>query len=86
METLPPENLIAQMLALPVSTRAELASLLLHSLDDSLPPNQDRTPEEWEEIIQQRSDALHRGECESVDAQEAMARIHAAVRAASRAE
>lgn len=71
-------------LALPQSLRADLAAKLLESLDDE-PPAPDRTPEEWAEVIAARSDALHAGESDLIDGEEALAMIQAAIdRAASK--
>ncbi len=54
-------------LSLPTALRADLAAKLLESLDDELGPPDDRSPEDWERIIMERSDALHRGETILID-------------------
>jgi hypothetical protein len=54
-------------LALPQRLRADLAAKLLQSLDDDISKITDRTPEEWEALINARCEALERGETETID-------------------
>lgn len=77
------DQIVSLTLALPQQQRAELVALLQNA-NDGLPPGQDRTPEEWEAEIMRRSDALHAGELELVDADEAIAKVRAKLAAKSK--
>ena len=76
-------QLAESALSMPEAARANLAALLLHSLDEHLPPSQDKTDEEWVKEIQRRSDQLHKGDNDLVDAQEALTLMRNAIRPAS---
>ncbi len=76
-------QLAESALSMPESARANLAALLLHSLDEHLPQSQDKTAEEWVEEIQRRSDQLHKGNVDLVDAQEALTLMRNAIRPVS---
>jgi hypothetical protein len=70
-------------LGLPESLRADLAAQLIGSLEDFLPePN--RTPEEWVAIINDRCDAIDRGDAELIDGEDAIAMLDAVIERASR--
>jgi hypothetical protein len=66
-------------LALPEALRADLAAKLIESLDNDAPPAPNRTPQEWERIIKERSDELHRGDAELIDGDVAVAMLRAIV-------
>jgi hypothetical protein len=70
-------------LSLPETARAELAALLLHSLDNHLPPSQRRTATQWASELQRRSDVLNHGTAVLFDAEEALAQARSAVNANS---
>jgi hypothetical protein len=65
-------------LALPEPLRADLAAQLMDSLDDS-PPEPNRTPEEWVAIINERCDAIERGNAELIDGEDALAMLDAVI-------
>ena len=69
------EEILDQALRLPESDRARLAHDLLRSLD---PPGEEIGEEEWERAwaaeIKVRSDAVHSGAADLVDAREALQR------------
>jgi hypothetical protein len=65
-------------LALPPALRADLAAKLIESLDNGAPPAPHRT-QEWERIIKERSDALHRGDAELIDGDVAVSMLRAIV-------
>lgn len=73
-------------MSLPDSLRADLAAHLIASLDASDPPTPQRLPAEWEQLLRQRSEAMHRGESAMVDGEEAIARMRAAVERTGRIE
>lgn len=73
-------QLAESALSMPESARADLAALLLHSLDEHVPPSQDKTAEAWVDEIRQRSDQLHKGDAELVDAEEALSLMRDAIR------
>lgn len=80
-----PDPLFAAALALPLHQRADLVTKLLESLDNELPPPDDRTPEDWMRVIMERSDELHHGDSDLIDGQVALEMIQAAIdRAAAR--
>jgi hypothetical protein len=62
-------------LALPQALRADLAAKLIESLDEELSPASNRTPQEWIQIINDRCDAVDRGEEEIMDGEHAMAML-----------
>jgi len=72
------------VLAMPEADRAELAALLLHSLDEHLPVGQQRSAEAWAAEIRRRSDELHQGNLPLVDAEDALADMRAAIESSSR--
>jgi putative addiction module component (TIGR02574 family) len=69
-----PTDLYQQALALDPTQRAELAHLLLSSLD--APPRDPGWEEAWREEIERRLESIDRGEVELSDWQETMARLH----------
>jgi hypothetical protein len=71
-------------LGLPEADRAELASLLLQSLDRHLPPSQRRSSAEWTAEIMRRSDAHHAGTAELVDAIDALQMMRSAIATATK--
>jgi hypothetical protein len=65
-------------LALPQALRADLAAKLIESLDEKSPlPH--RSPQEWERIIKERSDAIHRGDTQLIDGDVAVSMLRAIV-------
>ena len=74
-----PDPLFAAALALPLQQRADLVTKLLESLDNELPPPDDRTPEAWARIVRERSDALHHGDSDLIDGEVALGMIQAAI-------
>jgi hypothetical protein len=66
-------------LALPQALRADLAAKLIESLDNETPPAPQRSHEEWERIIKERSDALHRGDAELIDGDVAVSMLRAII-------
>jgi hypothetical protein len=66
-------------LGLPQALRADLAAKLIESLDDDTPARPHRTPQEWERIIKERSDELHRGDAELIDGDIAVSMLRAIV-------
>jgi hypothetical protein len=73
------DPIFAAALALPIDLRGELAAKLLESLDDELGPSDDRTPEDWAQIINERSDSLHRDDSDLIDGAVALEMIQAAI-------
>jgi len=76
-------ELAESALSMPESARADLAALLLHSLDEHLPKSQDKTVEAWVDEVRRRSDQLHKGDAELVDAEEALILMRNAIRPVS---
>jgi len=72
------------VLTMPEADRAELVALLLRSLDEQLPVGQKRSAEEWVAEIARRSDELHQGDSPLVDAENALAKMRAAIDSSSR--
>ena len=66
-------------LALPQADRADLVAKLLESLHAEVPPMPHRSPDEWERIIRERSDELHRGDAELIDGEVAVSMLRALV-------
>ena len=66
-------------LALPLALRADLAAKLIESLDEESLPTPHRSPEEWERIIKERSDQLHRGDAKLIDGEVAVTMLRAIV-------
>jgi hypothetical protein len=66
-------------LALPLALRADLAAKLIESLDDESPPALHRSPEEWERVIKERSDELHRGDAHLIDGDVAISMLRAII-------
>ena len=66
-------------LALPEALRADLVAKLIESLDNEAAPVPHRTPQEWERIIKERSDELHRGDAELIDGDVAISMLRAIV-------
>jgi hypothetical protein len=66
-------------LALTLDLRADLAAKLIESLDEESSPAPHRSPEEWERIIKERSDELHRGDTELIDGDVAISMLRAIV-------
>jgi len=56
-------------LSMPQSDRAKLASELIRSLDPKVEDDPGLIAEEWEKVILARSNALHSGEVQFVDAE-----------------
>jgi len=65
------EDILEQLLSLPVETRARLAQQLLESLE---PPNE-RNRRLWAEEVESRLDAFERGELKAVPGEEVFARL-----------
>ena len=65
------EEILQQLLSLPVETRARLAHQLLESLE---PPNE-RNRELWAREVESRLDAYERGELKAVPGEEVLARL-----------
>jgi putative addiction module component (TIGR02574 family) len=66
------EAITSAALALPEESRAALAEVLLSSLS---PPIDIKYREEWEREIEDRIDALERGELETVSREEVMRQL-----------
>jgi putative addiction module component (TIGR02574 family) len=66
------DALVTAALALPRESRAVLAQALLSSLDE---PSDIKYREEWEQEIEDRIDALERGETETVSRVEVMRKL-----------
>ena len=66
------KDIAAEVLALPLTARAELASQLLDSLDDLTETESDQL---WAEEAERRYAAYKAGEMESVSADELFARL-----------
>jgi hypothetical protein len=66
-------------LALPQALRADLAAKLLESLENATPPLPHRSPDEWERVIKDRSDELHRVDAELIDGEVAVSMLRALV-------
>jgi Putative addiction module component. len=74
------ETITAAALALPAESRAALAEVLLSSLDQTTDAEEPQEIEithraEWEREIEERIDALDRGEIETVSREEVMRRL-----------
>ena len=67
------EEILQQLLSLPVETRARLAQQLLESLE--LPDERNRRL--WAEEVERRVDAYERGELKAVPGEEVFARLRA---------
>jgi len=72
------------VLAMPEAGRTELVALLLRSFDEQLPVGQRKSAEEWTAEISRRSDELHQGDSPLVDAEDALAKMRAAIESPSR--
>lgn len=79
MSSLPYDQLITNSLHLPSEKRGELAAILLKSLEDELPAGQKLSSEEWDKEISRRSEELHRGNAETLDAAESIAQAKALI-------
>jgi hypothetical protein len=73
-------------LSLPDSIRADLAAELIASLDATTPPAPQRSAAEWEQVLQNRSESMHRGEATMVEGADALARMRAAIERVGRVE
>jgi putative addiction module component (TIGR02574 family) len=67
------EEILQQLLSLPVETRAALAEKLLESLD----PPDERNNRLWAEEAERRVEAYERGEMEAIPGEEVFARLRA---------
>ena len=65
------EEILNQLLSLPVDTRAQLAQKLLESLE----PQNERNREIWAAEIESRLDAYERGDLQAVPGEEVFARL-----------
>lgn len=65
------QDLLEQLLALPVEARARLAERLLESLE---PPNE-RNRELWAEEAERRIEAYERGEMKAIPGEEVFAKL-----------
>ena len=65
------EEILEQLLSLPVETRARLA----HQLLESLEPANERNHQLWAEEVESRLDAYDRGELKAVPGEEVFARL-----------
>lgn len=74
-DNLPYADLASAALSLDVTQRGALASQLLRSLDDNLPPGQEKTPDEWHAAIQGRIESSLNGKGQSVGFSEAIEAI-----------
>ena len=79
-DNLPYADLASAALSLDATQRGALASQLLRSLDDDLPPGQDKTPDEWHAAVQDRIDSALNGQGQSVGFPEAIEAIRQAGR------
>ena len=66
------EEILNQLLSLPVDTRAQLAQKLLESLE----PQDERYRQVWAAEIESRLDAYESGDLQSVPGEEVFARLH----------
>jgi len=64
------EDILEQLLSLPVETRARLADQLLESLE----PGDEKVRELWAEEAERRLDAFERGETKAIPAAEVFAK------------
>ena len=67
------EEILQQLLALPVETRAAIADKLLESID----PPDERNQRLWAEEAERRITAFERGEMEAVPGDEVFAKLRA---------
>jgi putative addiction module component (TIGR02574 family) len=67
------EEILQQLLSLPVETRAALAEKLLESLD----PPDERNNRLWAEEAERRVEAYERGEMKAIPGEEVFARLRA---------
>jgi putative addiction module component (TIGR02574 family) len=70
-------------LALPLRSRAKLATELIRSLDDGPqggPPSSERTEAEWKEEIKRRMEAIDRGEMKLIPGEVVMKRLRARIK------
>ncbi len=81
MSAIENNSLIDQLLALPVEERSEIASLLLKSIEDDVPPGQKRTPDHWQQEIKRRSNELNGGDAKLIDATDSIAKARANIAA-----
>jgi putative addiction module component (TIGR02574 family) len=65
------EEILEQLLSLPIETRARLAQQLLESL---APPNE-RNRKLWAEEVESRLEAYERGELKAIPGEEVFARL-----------
>jgi len=65
------EEILQQILSLPVETRARLAQQLLESLE----PQRERNRQLWDKEVESRLDAYERGELQAVSGEEVFARL-----------
>jgi putative addiction module component (TIGR02574 family) len=61
------KNLVNQILSLPLEDRAELADIILKSLNTAIDPE---IEDSWKQEIMDRFDAYNKGEIKSVDGEE----------------
>ena len=69
----PSEEILQQLLSLPVETRAALAERLLESLD----PPDEKNRQLWAEEAERRVEAYERGEMKAIPGEEVLARLRA---------
>ena len=65
------EEILEQLLSLPVETRARLAEQLLESLE----PPDERNRQLWAKEAERRLDAYERGDLKAIPAEEVFARL-----------
>ncbi len=74
-------KILAEALALPVEARAEIAEVLIRSLDDEADEDPDEVAAAWAVEIERRVGDLEAGRTTAVPMEEAMARIRADLKA-----
>ena len=65
------EDILEQLLSLPVETRARLAQQLLESLE----PHNERNRQLWADEVERRLEAYERGELKAIPGEEVFARL-----------